>query len=242
MSEEREFEGEDLETALAAAESALGIPADELHYEMIEQGRRGLLGMGVRAVRIRVMPPLEGELPARTPQDEPVRQPAPPPRTSQPEARPVAATDVQGVEQTVRRMVELMGLELDIDVKARDGAVELRLEGPDQKMLMAGNAELLISIQFLLNRMGRRAWPGAGRIHLACDGHTRPRDEELVAVARKVAEQVASTGKTRKLQPMNAYERRLVHLAVREFAGLTSSSDGKGALKRVRISKVQNQY
>ena len=60
-------------------------------------------------------------------------------------------------------------------------------------------------------------------------------------MARTAAKQVSKTGKTRKLRPMNAYERRLVHLEVREYSGLTSSSDGKGALKRVRISKVQNQ-
>ena len=79
------------------------------------------------------------------------------------------------------------------------------------------------------------------RIEIGCNGHTKPRDEEMIAVARKVAQQVAESGKTKKLQPMNAYERRLVHLTVREFPGLTSSSDGDGALKRVRISKVQNQ-
>ncbi len=89
--------------------------------------------------------------------------------------------------------------------------------------------------------MARRAWPDVTRIHVTCNGHAQPRDEELVTMVRKVAKQVSSTGKTRKLQPMNAYERRLVHIAVREFSGLTSNSDGNGAMKRVRISKVQNQ-
>ena len=56
-----------------------------------------------------------------------------------------------------------------------------------------------------------------------------------------MAQQVSSTGRTKKLHPMNAYERRLVHLTVRDFPGLSSSSDGRGAMKRVRISKIQNQ-
>ena len=53
-------------------------------------------------------------------------------------------------------------------------------------------------------------------------------------------EKLRVIGKEKLLEPMNAYERRLIHIAVREYAGLTSSSDGVGALKRVRISKVQN--
>ena len=71
MSEEREFEGKDLEEALASAAAALGIPQAELHYEMLEAGRRGVLGLGVRNVRIRVKPPLEVELPAGDPETRP---------------------------------------------------------------------------------------------------------------------------------------------------------------------------
>ena len=83
--------------------------------------------------------------------------------------------------------------------------------------------------------MARRAWPEAGRIHLACDGHHKERDDDLVDLTREVAQQVTSTGRTKRLHPMNAYERRLVHLTVREFEQLGSRSEGSGHLKRVKI-------
>ena len=92
----------------------------------------------------------------------------------------------------------------------------------------------------LLNRMSRRAWPDAKRIQIGSSIKKEPRDKDLVSMAKRAAEQVNDTGKTKKLRPMNAYERRLVHLTIREFTGLTSSSDGDGAMKTVRISKVQN--
>ena len=63
MMEHREFEGKDLEEALARAAETLGIPEKELHYEMLQTGRRGLLGLGVKNVHIRVKPPLDAELP-----------------------------------------------------------------------------------------------------------------------------------------------------------------------------------
>jgi len=272
MTEDRVFEGKDLEEALGSAAGALGIPQEDLHYEMLDAGRRGLLGLGVKNVRIRVKPPIEAELqPGEPPRKSkkssgprkpraPRKSPAPrnrpeakKPRAAKkaparkkspgpkPPAQPVDAAVVQEVEKTVLLMVEKMGLDLEVHATPHDDGVNLQLEGPDEEMLIARNAELLAAFQFLLNRMSRRAWPGVGRISVVCDGHTRPRDEELIAMARKVAKQVAHTGSTEKLHPMNAYERRLVHIAVREFPGLTSSSDGNGALKRVRISKVQNQ-
>jgi spoIIIJ-associated protein len=217
---------------------------------MLEQGRRGLLGLGVKNVRIRVKPPIDAELPEE--ESKPASKARP--RTSKsrsrakskPAPQPEAAKSidpvlVKEVEDTVRKMTELMGLKLDVSAEAHAAGVDLLLKGQDQKSLVAKNADLLGSIQFLLNRMSRRSWPGVGRINVGCPGHARPRDQEIVELARKVAKQVSRTGHTKKLKPMNAYERRIVHLAVREFAGLTSSSDGSGALKRIRISKVQNQ-
>ena len=59
MDAKREFEGKDLEEALQAASTSLGIAEPELDYEIVEQGRRGLFGLGARSVRIRVMPPVE---------------------------------------------------------------------------------------------------------------------------------------------------------------------------------------
>ena len=95
-------------------------------------------------------------------------------------------------------------------------------------------------LQLVLNRMARRAWPEVGRIHLTTNGDLKSRDTRLVEMTHGAAEEVAKTGRTKKLRPMNAYERRLVHLTIREYSGLTSSSDGEGAVKRVRISKVKN--
>ncbi len=244
MTEEQVFEGKDLAEALDHAAQELGVPEAELHYEILEQGRRGLLGMGVKSVRIRVMPPLDGEPPSLT--DQPVqkavkkRSRGSAKKAPKPVQPKVVTETSQEVEKTAQRMIELMGLDLKVEASAQNDGVSLQLQGPDQKMLTSRNAELLSAIQFLLNRMSRRSWPDARRIHVGCNGATRRRDDELIELAKRLAQQVSSTGRTKKLQPMNAYERRLVHIAVREFAGLTSNSDGAGALKRVRISKVQN--
>jgi len=156
-------------------------------------------------------------------------------------AREVDPEAAESVRAAAAKMISLMGVELEVGLATDGGIVELTFEGPDKELLGARDGELASALQFLLNRMSRRAWPGAGRIRIEGDARSRPRDEEIASIARKIAKQVAKTGKTRSLRPMNAYERRIVHLTVREFTGLSSSSDGDGALKRIRISKISNR-
>lgn len=235
MATEKEFEGKDLEEALAEAARAMGIAEPDLHYRILEQGRRGLFGLGAKSVRIRVMPPVEQPEPPAA-EVEPLRLDERPRKASRSEETPPPPGS-DDVVQALRRMLELTGFELTVEAVSGDGGLHLQLAGPDQKLLTQKDGELISSLQFLLNRMQRRAWPDVGRIQLVCDGRRRGRDGELVALTREVAQQVRRTGRAKRLHPMNAYERRLVHLTVREFGQLGSRSEGNGHLKRVRVFK-----
>jgi len=254
MSRQQEFEGKDLEEALRAASESLGTPEPDLDYQILEQGRRGLLGLGARNVRILVMPPVsssdedageshqERKRPPRKSRRRGRRQShrqAPRPGTSKP-GTPLTP-EAEDVQATVQKMLDLMGLELKVRAESADAGLSLHLDGPDRKMLIQKDGELISALQFLLNRMAHRAWPDAGRIHLSSNGQRRQRDEELVELVREVAQQVSGTGQAKQLHPMNAYERRLVHIAVREFTELGSRSEGNGSTKRVKIYKVSNK-
>ena len=341
-----EYEGKDLEQAISQASADLGIPEAELHYEVLQQGRKGLLGLGMKNVRIRVMRPVEhltdreilnGEEPlgvrveavaeapppAAGPADEGARSGRPrrrrrsgrsrKPETAAGGAEPGEAAQKPGeakaagsaegassgdearsgrprkrrrsrrggrsrgsaqsarggraeqgstddadfpdlddtpvepltgqpleVQETLEKIFELSDLQIEVRPGVAETGMALRLGGADRKLLRQRNSELLLALQLLLNRMARRTWPDVGRIQLTTNGDDKSRDSKLVELTRGAAEEVAETGRTMKLRPMNAYERRLVHLTIREYSELTSCSDGSGAVKRVRISKVQN--
>lgn len=248
MAGEREFEGKVLEEALQAASDSLGIAEPELDYKIVEQGRRGLFGLGAKSVRIRVMPPLaqlhdeDHAAPARRPArktevrkggkrsaETPKRLPAVEP----------AAEEVSAIQSTVQRMLDLMQLELKAQASVVESGVNLEFNGADSEMLTDKDGELTAAMQFLLNRMARRAWPSVGRVSLAPNGERRRRDAELTDLIREVAQQVSRTGRSKRLHEMNAYERRLVHLTIREYQGLGSRSEGDGHLKRVRVFRQQ---
>lgn len=239
MVRNRVFEGKDLVQALQAASSALGVDEPELDYEILEQGRRGLFGVGAKNVRIRVMPPVEMLSDDHIQRDiEPQAEPPRESATREPAAEPSEAAGKVG--QTLQRMVDLLGLKVRIEPAATGSGASFVLDGPDRKRLLRKDAEVLSALQFLLNRMARRAWPGVGRIRLTCNG---PRQDDgdggdVVELVREVAQQVDRTGKTKRLHPMNAYERRLVHLTIRDYRSLGSRSEGRGHLKRVSIYKT----
>jgi len=240
MEGQREFEGKDLEEALQAASATLGIAEPDLDYRIVEQGRRGLFGLGAKSVRIRVMPPVDdvqSERPARRSRS---RKSAPKPERA---AAPAPPADLRVLQETAQKMINLAGLSLQVRAQpAGSGSgATLELSGRDQRLLMSKDAELLSALQFLLNRMGRRTWPEVGRVHVTCNsgGSKKTRDEDLVELVREVTQQVSRTGQTKRLHAMNAYERRLVHLTVRECKDVGSRSEGSGYLKKVTIYKQQ---
>jgi predicted RNA-binding protein Jag len=145
----REFEGEDLEEALRAAAAALGAAVDTLDFEIVEEGRRGVFGLGARRVRISVESPAGQSV-----------EPAPvvlaateAERVSDPDARMVA----------IEHILRLMRLDLTArTIGRREDGIRIELTGRDRNALTRNEGELLSALQFVLNRMGRRAWPQAG--------------------------------------------------------------------------------
>ena len=229
MSVGREFEGRDLAEALAQAAREIGLPADELRYELLEEGRRGILGMGFRPARVWV------ELPAEAGPSPLAAVPQTPARSAAPQATP-PPPEHAAVRTMLERMLGLMGLDLTVRFRHADDGVRLELAGRDRRLLLQRDGDLLLALELVLNRMARRSWPGVTRVQLVCEGFRDRDDDGIVELAREVASQVARTGQAKQLQPLNAYQRRLVHVTVEEFPGLTSRSSGEGFLKPVTIA------
>lgn len=163
-------------------------------------------------------------------------------RRTEREREPVEPPSQELVDRfaaSLREMIDQMGLELEAEVSIAGGGVRVDLSGPDSARTLENDGDFLLSLQFVLNRMSRRAWEGIGRIHVTGEGQRNQRDEALMEEVREVAGQVQRTGEAKRLHPMNPYERRLVHLTVREFDGLATESEGDGFLKAVIVSRSE---
>jgi len=167
-------------------------------------------------------------------QDQRGSEPGDPDDGASPDAVEAPPADPIEVAQLTDRI--LRGLGLDLTASARDAGETLLVEvsGPDHGLLLARRGEALNALQYLLNRIVYRGRKGK-KIHADSGGFRRLREEEIAEIALLAAEKVKASGEECLLSPLNPYERRLVHIALKDVAGIETQSRGDGFLKRVAI-------
>ena len=163
-------------------------------------------------------------------------------------ARPTSLQDVQQVAQRILEdLLERMSIHAYVTpvvarVPSQRGDVEetitLHVEGADEEamgLLIGRRGETLRSLQFLLNLLVSRRvqkWP---QIVVDVGNYRQRRQESLEGLARRMAERVRQTGRPMVLEPMAAYERRIVHLALREDKTIYTESSGEGENRKIVI-------
>jgi spoIIIJ-associated protein len=222
---DRVFSGPDVEEAIALAAANLGLPRAELRYVVLEPGTAGGRGLRPTPARIAVLLPEPGRkgTPAGDKEPGPTSAPAPDPRA--------------GLRETIRAVAEAGGLEVGAEIEEGDEAVIVRLHGADLEFFLGedGRGEVLRATEHLLLRLyGAALQPRL--LRLTCEGFRAGRDAALAVEAHRVAEAVRSEGQPRTLEPMNAYERRIVHVALQAEPGVTTYSVGEGSERRVTVA------
>ena len=114
--------------------------------------------------------------------------------------------------------------------------IALDILGDDLGMLIGRRGEHLAQLQYLVNLLVNRRLGHWARVSLDVEGYKRRREESLIGLAERVAKQVARSGRPIQLEPMPPNERRIVHLALRDEAGVSTESSGEGDLRRVVIA------
>ena len=142
----------------------------------------------------------------------------------------------QQVSDFVIQVVRGMGLKLDARVETSTDGMRINLEGEDGEALLARRGEGLQALQHIVDSAFRRQL-GDQRVLIDCMGFRRGKDNELKQMAKFLAEKAKTSGVEQSIGPLNAYERRLVHLAVAEVPDVTSESIGDAAVKTVTISR-----
>lgn len=125
--------------------------------------------------------------------------------------------------------------EITIKVASRENASRILLDGEDLSIIIGRRGETLDSLQYLA---GLAANNGGGhyKISLNIGNYREKREETLINLANRISAQVLKTGKSRTLEPMNPYERRIIHTAIQSIDGVVSNSFGEGTARRVVIS------
>ncbi|PWT81897.1 MAG: hypothetical protein C5B44_03030 [Acidobacteria bacterium] len=143
----------------------------------------------------------------------------------------------QEAKDFLAQIFDLTGLKLKPELKNSSTGPVVDIDGPDADLLQAEGGELLEALQHILNQaFGRNL---EDRQRLICDvrGFRATREAELRAMAHHAANRVRSTGLAFTFGPMNASERRIIHLTLADSNDLQTESIGEGADRKLRVSR-----
>lgn len=130
-------------------------------------------------------------------------------------------------------------VELKIEYTAEDGSLEVEFIGQDMGILIGKRGQTLDSLQYLTNRVANKMQDGYVRVKLDTEDYRRRRKETLENLAKNIASKVKRTRRTVALEPMNPYERRIIHSALQGDRSVTTHSEGEEPYRRVVVTLVR---
>ena len=206
--------------AVAAALAELGMDRDDVSVTVVERAKSGFLGIGASPAVVRV----EYEAP-----DEPAAQ------TEAPAAEP--AQDYPEIRSFLTGLLSRMGTQADIEITSRDSkGVVVNLSGPNMGAVIGRRGETLDAIQHRTNYVVNRGNDKHMHISVDAESYRAKREESLVRLAEKMAAKVIKYKRSMALEPMNSYERHIIHTALQDYEGVTTSSTGTEPNRRVVVS------
>jgi spoIIIJ-associated protein len=132
-------------------------------------------------------------------------------------------------------IADVLATWVDAADEREEPALILDIVGDDLGLLIGRRGETLRDLQYLLRLMVGRRIQGWANIVVDVEGYKQRRERNVRQLARRLAERVQETGRPAHMEPMNAYERRLVHLELRQMGGVSTKSSGEGERRKVGI-------
>ena len=196
-----------VEDAIIQASMQLGVSSDRIQYEVIEKGSAGLLGG------------LIGSRPAVI------------------RAKKVETIDEKAVE-FLTSVFDAMGIVVNIDTKLNEEEkeLEINLSGDEMGILIGKRGQTLDSLQYLVSLVVNKETENYLRVKLDTENYRERRKETLETLAKNIAYKVKRTRRPVSLEPMNPYERRIIHSALQNDRYVTTHSEGEDPYRHVVVT------
>ena len=205
MKREVSVSAKTVEDARAKAAAELGLPMEEIEFTVLEEGKKGFLGIGASDAKVQAVYTVKG---------------------------------AQIALEFIKKMVADMELDLAVNMKngSNDDTV-ITVDGEGAGLLIGHHGETLDALQYLANLAANKKVKGEKReyakITLDVEGYRAKREEALRALARRMAAKVVKYKKSVMLEPMNPYERRIIHSEVQSIEGVSTNSIGSENNRRI---------
>ena len=234
--------GKTEEEAIRKGLEQLGLERDDVSVEILERARSGFLGIGSSPAKVRVTYELDV---AEEPKPEaPKAKPAekkPEPKAEEKKTEPAAPAcdndDARRIKDFLTGLLEHMDSAAEVKVYEEEkNRYKVILEGQKLGALIGRRGETLDAIQQLTNYVVNSGCDKRLRIHVDAENYRAKREQSLESLANKVAGKVLKYRRSVTLEPMNAYERHVIHAALQDKEGVTTYSIGTEPNRRVVVA------
>jgi spoIIIJ-associated protein len=204
----QEFTAKTIEEAKAAAAAAFEVPVNDITFTVLEEPKKGLLGIGSKDAKISAeySPKTKGQIALRY----------------------------------VKTILENMGIDNELELREEEENAYIDVVGEVSGSVIGRRGETLDAIQYLASMSANRGTRDYFRVTLNCNGYRQKREDILKALATRLSQTVIKSGGSSTLEPMNPYERRIIHATVSEIAGVSSKSIGDEPYRRVVITSTSS--
>ena len=245
MTHDLEFEGKSVEQAAEEASNELNIKKEDLKFDVLSYGSTGIFGLvGSKKARIRVNLPkgfdakkepslkrerLEKELDidfSILDGDN---------AASSPDEKPEATETIDLCRNVLQRIIDTITTDAKIKVIRESDHILFDIKGGSPGILIGKRGQTLEAIQYLIEKIANKKNDERIRVQIDVEGYLETRRTHLERLAYRLADKAVRTGKPMTIGQMNAHDRRIVHLSLKDSQGVRTQSLGNGAYRKLMI-------
>lgn len=241
--------GTDIDTAVELALADLKLTIDEVDVTVLEEPSRGFFGIGSKLALVRVEKKKNQEVKepekkekktvekaekaqtqkTATPKKEEIKK-----EIEVKEENLVPCEDHEAL-RFLKEVIKEMGLDLDITAKKGENSLYLDIQGKDSGTIIGKRGQTLDAIQYLTSLVANKESDEYTRVVVDAENYRAKREKTLEALANRLANKVVKTKRSVKLEPMNPYERKVIHAALHDHPKVVTRSEGQDPYRRVVI-------
>ena len=243
-----EFTGKTVDDAITEACQKFTVTSDRLEYEVVEKGTSGIFGFAAKpaVIKARVYDPnapkeevkaeAKEEAKAETKKSEVKEEAKSDAKEEKKDSAPVPAADPK---EFLSKVFAAMNMEVGIEVETDGNEMNIDLSGNDMGVLIGKRGQTLDSLQYLTSIVVNKGQKEYIRVKIDTENYRSRRKDTLENLAKNLAYKAKRTRNAVSLEPMNPYERRIIHSALQNDKYVTTHSEGEEPFRKVIITPVK---
>ncbi len=251
MAETLKYSAATVEDAITKATTELGVTSDQIKYTVLEKGSKGFLGIGSKEAVIEVevsdgvIPKEEKTEKKEQKAEKPEKKEEKKPEKKEPAKVKTTENDVAHFEEGkkfLEDVFEKMGMKVTVEYELdEEDTLSINLTGEGMGVLIGKRGQTLDSLQYLTSLVVNRSGEHYIRVKLDTENYRARRKETLESLAKNIAYKVKRTRKSMSLEPMNPYERRIIHSVLQSDNFVMTRSEGEEPYRHVVVFYRRNK-